>query len=764
MKNSSRLGASCAIALVWACPAFAQDRDSAASASAQEDGEIIVTASRRETNLQETPGAISVVGAEQIEKRNLVGMEDYLASIPGVSYGERGAGMNNITIRGIGQGEQLSANTPVASFFGEVPVTGFGPPLNGNGAGNADVKMIDIERVEVLRGPQGTLFGSGAMGGAVRLIPNAPNLTEFEGMARGEVSHTAREGGVNYLGEGVVNLPVVRDLLAVRLVGFYHFNDGFIKNVAGSNPTPQTAVAAALGARAEDRDNVGAETFKGFRASALFQPTDRLSITGMYSFQRTEQDGFREVEINLPGPYLQSRVGVGERGQDDEYVNLNLNIYNLVVEYDTGLGTFLNSTSLVRNFGENEIEFSFFGTPYEGIASYTQAKKKLFVNEARFVSDFNLPFQIVAGLYYEHRKTETESVTLYRGTFSPPPPNPTIPAPTFATNSNVAKQYAAFGEVAFTPWDPLTLTVGARYFKFEQDIRLARADGVPNRTEGRKADVDGVNWKVNLAFKASEEVFIYGQWAQGFRAPQLQRPILPEYDADNDGLLEFREPDGSTIELAVRDGLLDPDFVDNYEIGVRFTSLDNRVRGSLTGYWVDWTGIPVAPRLTAVGGQAFYFNAGKAQSKGIEFEVSGKITDTLLADFSASWNSATLATAVTGLGGNGSDLPGSADHNLRFGLEKRFNVGGNEAFVRGGWTYVSPYYTNFAETGIQSGDYNLFDATAGITIDKIRVGVYARNLTNRSDFVWVDNIFGPAAARAYRLRPRTIGINVGVDF
>jgi outer membrane receptor protein involved in Fe transport len=761
MRNTQRLNLGCALALVWTTPVLAQDQ---AGASADQDrDEIIVTATRRETTLQETPAAISVVGGDQIEKRNLVGMEDYLATVPGVSYGERGAGMNNITIRGIGQGEQLSANTPVGSYFGEVPVTGLGPPLNGNGAGNADVKMIDVARVEVLRGPQGTLYGSGSMGGTVRVIPNAPNLTKFEGSAQAGLSQTARNGGINYLAEGVVNVPIIQDQLAVRVVGFYHFNDGFIKNVAVSNPTPQVNAAVAIGALREDRNHVGAEKFYGGRVSALWTPFEGFSLTGLYSFQRTEQDGFREVQTNLPGAYLQSRVKVGEGGKDDEFVNLNLNIYNLVAEYDAGWGKFLNSTSVVHNFGNNDIELTFFGAPYQAVSSYTEARKRLFVNEFRFASDFDLPVQLIAGLYYEKRRTITDAVVRYAGTVSPIP-NPVVAVPITSENESLAKQYAAFGELAFTPWDPLTLTVGARYFKFKQAILVARTLGVPNRTEGTRASVDGVNWKVNLAYKASDEVFIYGQWAQGFRSPQIQRPILPEYDADNDGLLEFREADGSIVEIAVREGLLDPDFVDNYEIGVRWQSDDNRVRGGLTGYYIDWSGIPVSPRLTAVGGQAFYFNAGKAVSKGIEFELSGKVSDTFLADFTASWNKSTLATAVTGLGGNGSNLPGSADHNLRIGLEKRFNFGENDGFIRGGWSYVSPYYTNFTETGQQSGDYHMFDATAGINFENVRVSIYGRNLTNRKNFVWVDNIFGPAAARAYRLRPRTIGVNVGMNF
>ena len=164
-----------------AAPATTFAADTAEKVDKRGLEEVIVTATKRETNLQETAAAVSVVSSDQIEKRHLVGMEDYLASLPAVSYQDRGAGSNTITIRGIALGSQLDTNSPVGSYFGEAPVTGLGPQVNGNQAGNADIKLVDVQRVEVLRGPQGTLYGSGSMGGTLRIIPRAPNMQRVEG-------------------------------------------------------------------------------------------------------------------------------------------------------------------------------------------------------------------------------------------------------------------------------------------------------------------------------------------------------------------------------------------------------------------------------------------------------------------------------------------------------------------------------------------------------------------------------------------------------
>jgi outer membrane receptor protein involved in Fe transport len=751
-----------AAAMARATPALEQSADAQVQSppdidEATSDNDIIVTATKRETTLQETAAAVGVVSSDQIEKRNLVGMNDYLASLPGVSYQDRGNGSNTITIRGIGFGDQLSANTPTGSYFGEVPVTGLGPSLNGNQAGNADVKMIDVARVEVLRGPQGTLYGSGSLGGTVRVIPNAPNLQSFEGSALVEYSNTARRGGHNYLLQGVVNLPVIQDRLAVRLVGYRFFNDGYVDNVAASQPDPLLAYAVTTGVVTRDQKHAGAETTTGFRGSLLWQPADGLSVSLMHMYQKIDQDGLTEVELSVsPTDYLQVRPRVGTAGSEFEYVKSKLNISNLVLEYDWDWGNLLNSTSYIDSKARSELSLTFLGPPFIGAGAPNRNHKEVFVNEFRFTSKWAGPVQFVGGLYSEDRTVYNDANLRWNGTG--PAPADVILSEALYTDKQ--KQFAAFGEVAFTPWNPLTLTVGARYYKFDQSIPRALFFGVPTEEQGRKASIDGVNWKVNLAYKASEDVFLYAQWAQGFREPIFQGILVDEFDADNDGLVEFT--DG--IERKVPTGLLDPDKVATYEAGIKFQALDGKMRGTLTGFYTDWTGIPVVPALTSYLGAALFFNAGKAISKGVEFELSGELPGDWFAQFTTSWVKSTLAADASSqsLGAPGASLPGSPDHNVYFALEKRFNIGENQAYIRGDWTYVSKYYSLITEDGLSAGDYHLFGASAGVTLGNVKLGVFAKNLTNRSDLTWVDNIL--ASGRAYRLRPRTIGINLGVNF
>ena len=169
--------------------------------------EIVVTASKRETSLQDTAMSISAIGSDTIDKRNLVGMGDYLNSLPGVSVLDQGPGFSAVVIRGLAiqpQAGDAQSTAVTGVYFGETPISGLG--LFG---GSADIKLIDMERVEVLRGPQGTLYGAGAMGGVVRNIPAAPNLETIEGNLELDLSNTEEEGGDNHALKGVINIPLI---------------------------------------------------------------------------------------------------------------------------------------------------------------------------------------------------------------------------------------------------------------------------------------------------------------------------------------------------------------------------------------------------------------------------------------------------------------------------------------------------------------------------------------------------------------------------
>jgi len=233
--------------------------------------EIVVTATKRgDANLQEIAMSISVASEDMIAKQGLVGMDDFLRSTPSTNFLDRGAGRNGIIIRGVTASPQSDATVGV--YIDETPLTGLGSASPGSG-GNPDLKYVDMERIEVLRGPQGTLYGDGSIAGTVRVIPNAPNLSALSGEIAGNFSSTADEGGDNTMLRGVLNIPVVKDTFAIRVVAYDYDNSGYYKSVAGSNADKQIW-ADAFGGVITDKDDVGSDEYTGGRVSALWQVSD----------------------------------------------------------------------------------------------------------------------------------------------------------------------------------------------------------------------------------------------------------------------------------------------------------------------------------------------------------------------------------------------------------------------------------------------------------------------------------------------------------
>lgn len=722
--------------------------------------EIVVTATKRSTNLQTTSAAVSVVSADDIATRHLGGADDYLAGLPGVSYQERGTGSNTITIRGIGQGSQIDTNSPVGTYFGETPVNGLGSAVNGNQAGNSDIKLIDIQQVEVLRGPQGTLYGSGTMGGTVRVLPKEANLQRVEGEVYGEYSNTARFGGNNYRLHGVVNAPLIEDILGVRVVAYRFFDEGYYRNAAGSRPSATDLAVQAIvpDLALRDEDHVGTATSNGFRGTVLFKPTDRFSLTAMYVNQTDRTIGIPSEDIAL-GQYTQSRVGVGLNGQDRENVKTKISLTNVVGKYDLDIGTILNSTSIISTRGESDIEVSFSSPAiFAGVDAVATNKKNVFINEMRFTSAFKGPFQFLGGVYYENRRFDTNNTFAFQYSQSPIPPQSSFALGSLLSK-NFQRQLAFFGEASLQMFDDkLTLTGGGRYFKFNLGVPLATAFGVVQGNQGQRASITGTNWKGSISYEINDSFFVYGLFSEGFRAPIQQAPVRYDlYDPDNNGLLNFQ--DG--IERYVPEGLLAPDSTKNYEIGLNFKSPGGAVRGKIDAYLIDWTGIPITPSLTINGGAAYFINAGKAQSKGVEFEISARLPGQFDLSGSVSYTDSVLAETQVGLGAKGTRLPGSAQWNAHAAVQKNFLVGEHDSYFRVDYTYVGSYYGDLVQTPPAAGGYGLVNAGAGINVGSLNLSVFAKNIGNSKAATWYDNTF---TGRAYRLRPRTIGVGAGLKF
>jgi iron complex outermembrane recepter protein len=727
--------------------AFARNLKTGNSDNYKNDGwleEIIVTAQKREESLSDVPMTISAVGADAIDKRNLVGMDDYLRTVPGVSFQDRGAGQNSIVIRGLATGPQLEDST-TGAYFGETPIANLGGGnATSDSAGSADIKLVDVERIEILRGPQGTLYGASSMGGTVRIIPKAPQLEGMEGNLGARYSHTGDNGGGNTLVQGVLNLPLIQDKLALRAVAYRIDNSGFINNVAASQPTANiTNLVNTYGAVAKDRGDRGNDSYTGFRMAALWQVSDTLDATLTYLNQDIEQDGFPEVNLDASGNYQQQRPQIGSNQNQDEFLESDLDVTNLTINYDLGWGVITSASSWLDNDSAGGTDFSWVFVVPVNTALIKQSE--IFAQELRFASRWEGSLQLVAGLYYEDKESGVKITAPWYGDPSLDPyPSPDAPFYYGNTVTNT-KQKAVFGEFTYDLAAQWAVTLGMRHFNYDFDDARSFILGAVTQFQNLRsaADETGQTYKGVLSYKPSEDVLIYGQWAQGFRF----------------GRSNIQTAACTAAGITVPD--VDSDRSETLELGIKSAWLDNRIVFNAAVYQIDWDDIPI----TVVTPCVLTLNAGKAQSKGVEIELSTRLTDNLQVDISASTVDATLQE-TSSIGNKGDDLPGSADYNASVGMEYSFAVADYPGFARLDYAYVGEYYSNVQKTGTPAGDFGQLHLKVGAQIGQLDIDLFVNNLTNEDGLTWVESVVSlySTSHRGYRIRPRTIGMNIGYRF
>ncbi len=728
-------------------------------ASARSDASIetvMVTAQRRAERLIDVPLSMSVLGIDEVERRGLVSREDYLRSIPSVSVRDDGVGMAEIVIRGA-YGDSFRTGPTVGLYFGDVPLSGYAI------GGSADVKLIDMARVEVLRGPQGTLYGSNALSGAVRYIAAEPDLRDFTGNVRVGYSNTARHGGSNNSIDGVLNVPLVTDKLAIRAVAFRHFNEGYVRNNAGSDPAMQAA-ASASGATglAINKDHVGDTEYVGGRVSALWQPTDGLAINLTYVKQRDSQDD-RLFELRQSGPYQRSDYQLGAVvGGSDDAQRIDLDILNLTATYDFSFGTLYSSSAwmeqdFIRKWDIGSLT-SIFGTPLKPISQMSTTNADVFAQEVRFTSKFDGPFQVVTGLYYEDSGQPTQQPTFYAGD---PSVNPYAAIKLWEIDlERDVKQKAVYGELSYALVEQVKLTVGGRYFDYDSRFSTNTFDTVilaPSFSD-TKASESGETFKAGVEYKPTDETLVYATWSQGFR---LGRPLATEFiravcDRNQDGLID---------NTAISSNLnrVDSDRLDSYEIGAKLGFMEGRGMLSTAVYQNNWSDIPVVFQPPGCS-TTLTINGGHARARGLEGEANFRVLDTVKLSLGVGYVKSEL-TSTTSLGRAGDELNFTPELNGNFGVEYGFGVAQRDGFVRADYTYFGSYYTQTGHRGVKADAYGLVNLHGGLAItDSSEVLINVDNLLNADDYTTVVGPSGFPPGYSVRLRPRTIGLGLTYRF
>jgi len=709
--------------------------------------EVIVTAQKMgEQNLLDVPMSVTAIDGDELVKRNIKGMNDYLRFEPGTNFVDRGVSRNSVVIRGItadpGRGGAIAG-----IYIDETPVQGL-----GFAGGSPDLKLVDVERVEVLRGPQGTLYGGGSMSGTVRTLTRAPDTSAFEGRVRLGGSETAGYGGFNSEAEAMINIPLADGRFALRGVVYRFKNSGYIRNVGNTDPIKLNS-AEVFETRLSDHVNDrGNDTYEGYRIGALWHASDRLDIRLTAMRQKIDQDGFPTTDWRQP-PFEQSRYA--RLDGSDENLSDDFKLYSLLIEYGADNWSLLSSSSWTDyQYGFNWDVGLFFLDALEGLEPpywlYQGGPANVFTQELRWTWDAGERWRILVGAFYQDQELGFDQNLNWEG-------NPDLdPFGGFFVHVDRADddtdQSSIFTDFTYRLSDQWELTAGARRYKFDQSNRW-RADGNDDTITSSESGNNwkfGINWRPNTQ-TLGEEPLIYTTWSQGFRPGRPVGPAPSNCDLDGDGIID-------EIGLPWKD--IESDQLESLELGYKTEFAQRRISLQTAVFDIDWDGIPIDIAVAGSCASTLPFNAGSAKSRGLEFALNALLTDRLQMDLTASWVNAKLTEDAPGVGMDGDRLPGSPKYNAAMGLEYDFQWDGFPGWARGDLSWVGDYYSTLQEDPPKLGDYLSVDLSTGMVFDRWSLELYVHNLTDEDALTWANPIWAPYP-RGSLLRPRTIGVRFG---
>ncbi len=707
--------------------------------------EMIVTATKRETSLQDTALSITTMGEDEIENRGLISGEDYLRTVPNVNYIEVAPGREKVVIRGLSTG--INEQKLTASYLGEIPVS-FSTTLNQAGL---DLKLVDLERVEIVRGPQGTLYGSSAMGGIVRSIPNAPKLDQLEGSVEAGVAGMSHSDDLTNNVTGVINVPLIQNKLALRLVG-YRFDNAGVTDLVH---TPYIDnLAATTGTNVAVEKDVNSNQFTGGRATLLWDASDRLDITLSLGHQKSVIDGRSYSGLDPHAGGYRTFGLVESPGRKES----SIDFAHLLTKYDFGWASLTSATSVV--------EFEIFGradnATFASVADDAASKYEMevFTQEIRLSSELDGPLQFAVGVHYEDLDFENYNTWYWVGTQS------SLEAVGWLGNNlnigdtrfnETLNQFAVFGELEYAITEQLSATIGGRWFDYDRQngsYLLEGQDylGVPQVPQYLGTEDKDNTFKVGLNYDVNDDVMLYASWAQGFRLGQGQAlPPSDSCDTDSDGRLDF-----TGIEIT---DSVDSDRTENFELGARMTFRDNSIIANATLYRVDWSDIPV--QLVEFTDTCLYYpivNNGEARSQGVELEVQYLLSENITLSLGTAYSDTQFLN--DGIGSKGDRLPLAPKYNGNLGVEYSFNLAGYAAFVRSDYSFSGGVYSEPLRIFPETDSYGLLSLRTGIDLGNFSIQAYVNNLTGEDTILahW----FSPYIV--WRVPPRKFGMNLTYRF
>ncbi|WP_332817219.1 TonB-dependent receptor [Sphingopyxis sp.] len=755
-----------------------------------DDRDIVVTASKREENLQDVPLAITAIGTERLSELQVKEFQDVVKFLPSVTIQTLAPGFSQVYFRGVASGENANHSTSlptVGTYLDEMPITTI--------QGALDIHAYDLARVEALAGPQGTLYGASSMAGTIKLITNKPDTSGTYGSAGLELNSVSR-GGIGGVAEGFVNVAL-SDRAALRLVGWYRHDAGYIDNIAGSRTYPSSGITQTNDDLVE-KDYNTVDTY-GARLALGIELDDNWTLRPTLMGQIQKANGSFAQERSAAVTRSLQTVQYNPERSDDKWIQAALTIEGKIGSWDlTVTGGHLRRKTLTDS---DYSDYAYFYDALYGSGAYIYDNDGDLISpnqyiqgidryrrsfgEIRVASPADARIRFIGGLFWQRQSHNIEQNYIIDDLSDDLQVPGTVDDIWLTKQLRVDRDYAAFGELSFDITDRLTLTGGARVYKFDNSLvgffgynnpgyssnpvyacqGPAIVDGSPCTNLDKRTKKTDFIHKLNLTYKFTDDVMVYATWSRGFRPGGInRRGSLPPYGSDT---------------------------LDNYELGWKTSFGPVRFNGAV--YQEDWKNIQLS--FLGANGLSEVRNAGIARIRGIEADLSYRSGGFSLG-MGASYNDATIrrdfcAVATPDfdcttpgnslLAPSGSRLPVTAKFKGNAVARYEFPIGGVDGHVQFAVNHIGKRRSDLRpfENDIVGNfkAYTTADFSVGVKGEGWDAELFATNLFNSRGVInsavqCGEAICGDAGGGTTNggvfydnvIRPRLIGVKVSKDF
>jgi outer membrane receptor protein involved in Fe transport len=780
----------CFAATASADPAQATSNAPTSQNNSEALEEIVVTAQKRSENLTKVPVSISVLSGATLNSTAISDLDDLSRAVPGLSIQASGQeGNAELQIRGV---SSTAGDSTINIYLNDTPIS-----ISARYGGATQPIPFDLARVEVLRGPQGTLYGASSLGGTIRYIQNKPNLETFGGFVGSDLSGTDH-GGVNYETSALINIPIVNDVFAIRLGGLYGSDSGWIDNYNGNGDIANAGVNSDLR--------------KLIRFSALYQPTDDLSIQANTTYQGfftkdsssfyTAAGAANSTGAGMP-PYLVTTGLFKQSKLVQEWAHDNVLVSDIEVNANLGFADLTSISSFFRRSNPQEIDGTYYNsgaladfflpaqfTPQASVAFspspvYQQTSWRNWSQEIRLSSpaDEQSPWKWVGGIYVSEVRASTSQVdpdpligSNFLAAYGVPigsisqalggaPNDPGLFNPIYATwEHETIDQYAAFGQISYDILDDLHLSGGLRY-SLARDVNISDNSQNSFYDLGLPAEVKGTikaysaTPRFSLSYDIDSLTSIYTTEAKGFRlgGPAGSLPSGPNNPC---------QPSYESLGLTGAPGAYGSDSLWSYEAGVKSTLADRSLSVNGAGYYINWSRLQQGVNLPSCG-FGFTANAGDAEIYGGEVELlyATQFVKGLKLGLTASYNHAEITKTTAPFAQVGETVEDVPEWTATISADYYTPIVNDWS----GFAHIDYDFTGHSHGAFQTDlpnfenkAYGVANAQLGVDTDTLKIYLFAKNLLNDHTIYQQPTV--ASVTEGYTVRPLTVGVSVRRDF